>query len=230
VSHEGQFEPVQSVLMFAGLLSLSRRRYAAAFAFLALAAQVKVFAIFLLPFFVDRTLKQDRGQLTRALIGFGVGCVPTLVTLPILPTIQMMIENSAVLVFNPYYWDLWATNVWYRWPHAISWINQASTYALLVVLVAAAIRFRSPGAYAPSLLHLVLCKVHINVLYWYMLPLLGFLVVIEQPVLRATLMVLHPLLNVMALGHILLGPIGATQGAYYPSLGITSAMQTIHLL
>ena len=230
VSHEGQFESLQSLFMFAGLLLLKRRRYASAFALLAFAAQVKVFAIFLLPFFVDRTMRQDRPQLKRALVGFAIGCLPTLATLPILPTIQLVIRNSAVLTYNPYYWDLWATNVWYRWPHALSWINQASTYALLVVLLVAAFRYRSPGTYAPALLHLILCKVHINVLYWYMLPLLGFLVIIEQPVLRATLMVLHPLLNTIALGHILLGPIGSAVAPYYAGLGITSAMQNIQLL
>ncbi len=222
VSREGQFEPLQSLFALAALYLLPRTP-AVAFALLALAVQVKLSAVLLLPLFLLSVVRGGWAALLPAAAGFGLAITPSVIALwyyPVryYPLIAHVLRYNAPEVYNPYYWNVAARGVFGWNPPWLIAANQASTYGMLLVLSWLALRTRRPVQFVAPLAFLVLCKLHTNAQFWYMALLPSFLLPIENRTWRFWLIALVPLLDVHSFAEIVYGPFGYTVGDYYARL------------
>jgi hypothetical protein len=217
VSREGQFEPLQSLFTLAALYLLPRTP-GVAFALLALAVQVKLSAVLLLPFFLLSAVRGGWAALLPAAAGFALATTPSLIALRYYPVITHVLRYNAPEVYNPYYWNVAAHGVFGWNPAWLIAADQASTYGMLLVLSWLALRTRRPVQFAAPLAFLVLCKLHTNAQFWYMVLVPSFLLPIENRTWRFWLIALVPLLDVHSLAEIVYGPFGHTVGDYYARL------------
>ena len=151
VSREGQFEPLQNLFALVALLLLRRGRVGGAFVGLALAIQVKVTALALLPVFVAIAWRQHRGRAPVGAAAFVLGFVPTALACTAYPAVAQVFSFSAPLSYNPYFWnpaaDLFAWN-----PGWLIAANEGASYGIGLALVVLAIRSDDRAAYIAPLL------------------------------------------------------------------------------
>ena len=223
-SHEGQLDGVQNLPLVAALMCL-RRSPAAAWALLALAVQCKVFAVFLVPWFVYRTVV-DSGRegrlraLGSAFVGGAVGSMPTLwAALHFSPVRNM--GASFALRYNPYFWDVTHPQIFLWNPSWLVVANQVASYGLVAALLVAGVRYRDGAVVAP-LLFIGAVKASMQAQFWYMLVLPAMYTAVSDRRLRAALFLSLPLMDLRATVETFFGPFGYL--ASWPPITVTTVL------
>jgi len=206
VSHEGQFEPLQNFFVLIALCLLSRRRFSGSLLFLAIAIQVKLSAIFLLPLFVYSIRKQIK--LKNYVTSIAVGFVPTMYSVLFFPVLANVLRYSSPLRYNPYYWNLRWTEIFLWTPKWLLACSQISSYLLLAILVTVAFRNKNPIQFLAPAVFLVTIKVLRQVQFWYVALLQPLLLPIRHRRLSFLLFLLTPLLDLYSAAQIIAGPFG----------------------
>jgi hypothetical protein len=211
VSHEGQFESLQSLFIVLAILALRRKR-ALGWVTLALAIQVKLFAVFMVPYFL-LTACSPR-QLGRELPWFAGGFFPTaLASLYYSPLRNMGFSNA--MRYNAYYWNVLDASIFNWNPPWMIAINQLTTWGAIAALLVLIVRGRHRASCLAAVGFLVAIKVAANVQVWYLAVLPAMLLTVEDRRLRRVMFLLVPLLDVSSLISIVSGPFGYTVGRYY---------------
>jgi hypothetical protein len=214
VSHEGQFEPLQTVLVLAALLAL-RRSKPLACALLALAIQVKLTAVLLLPWLVWSLRREDRRTRAAALAAFVAGGLPTLLALTRYDVLASILRTAGSLAYNPYWWNPFDRVMTWWNPGWLIAIDALVSWGALVYLVMRARRSSQPMAYAAPIAFLLLLKTSRLAQFWYAPLFAGFAAPIGDRRTRFWLLALWPLLDVYALAQMVGGPFGYTMAASY---------------
>jgi hypothetical protein len=144
VSHEGQFEPVQTLPVLLGW-SLLRQHPGWAGAMLSAAFQVKLTAVLLLPCLLAACWSQQGGKsAARLLLGFLLALAPSLALATQYPMVRQVFVTSAWPVrFNPWHFALPPYHrVWWM-PVAYVSVVKLALVAILTVLALAACRRRT---------------------------------------------------------------------------------------
>jgi hypothetical protein len=217
ISREGQFEALQSLFVFLTFLLLKRSPRLACVA-LALAVQVKLTAILLMPLVAWTVWKALRTEAWQAAAAFAAGFTPTAFALIFYPAVKQL-RYSAPLTFNSYYWDVF-THKMFGWvPPWVIAANALASYGIVALLLFALVTSRKGRLpYLAPLLFLLVCKVHRNVQFWYMCLLPSFVFPIPSTRLRWALFLLIPMLDLYAIAMILADrALYFSVGTYYRS-------------
>ena len=214
VSHEGQFEPLQSLFLIAAIVTLRRHR-SLGFLLLALAIQVKLLAILLLPWFLFQIRNEGTRVRITSLVALGIGFVPTLIAASQYSLMAGLGRTVNSLRFNPYFWNFLDQAIFLWNPTWLVVINQVVSYGLLLVLILAVQRSTEPITYFAPIAFVALVKGSMLAQFWYFLQLPAFLLPLEERRLRFWLIALTPLLDVYSLAQMVAGPFGWTMGDYY---------------
>ena len=210
-SHEGQFEPLQNLFVLLSLLVYRREdRRSLAYLLLGLGVQVKVTAIFLLPYYLLK--EQNVPQTVRRCGFFLLAFLPTLPTLLIANPIELM-RHSAALRYNPYFFNVFDRDIFLWNPLWLIVINQLVTYGLLAALVGYGVWKKSRERWIellPLILYLLFVKFATNAQFWYMIPVLPFALTISDTRLRNFIFKASPLLDVRSSIQLVYGPFGWT--------------------
>ena len=226
VSHEAQFEPLQNLFVLTALCLLSKKRSRESLVFLTIAIQVKVSAVFLLPFFIYSIKRQIEPK--HYLTALVVGSMPTVYSRFFFPSVENVFRYSSALVYNPYYWNFLRTRI-FLWTAQLRWFmacNQISSYLMLAVLVALAFRQRNAVQLLAPIAFLVFVKVRQNAQFWYMALFQPFLLPIRNKKLRFLLFLLTPLLDIRSTLQILLGPFGFVGPDFYTNITPFTVLST----
>jgi hypothetical protein len=216
VSREGQFEPLQAMFVLLAIAAATSRSFGGGLS-LALGISTKVTAGALAPWFARETWR--RGDRSRWLAAFGIalGLAPLVAAQWLYGGIANLARYSALLAYNPYYWNPFADRFAGNSAFFVA-TNEIASYGLLTVLVALAIRARDRIAYVAPIAFVAFCKVHGNVEFWYWLMLPAFLVPIPDRRWRFALIALCPLIDLHAIVELVGGPIGPNRFAGLPSV------------
>ncbi len=218
-SHEAQFEPLQNLFVFAALLAL-KRRSPWSLAFLALAVQVKLTAILLLPFVLLQLKPRTGKELLRTAVAALAGSAPTLIAMGFYPVLSQVLLYKLPLTYNPYYWDFFARKHFAWHPYWLIVWDQAASYGLLAALIVLAWIFKAPFQYAASILFVGICKAVTHAQFWYLALLPSFFASIQSRRVLLALFLLLPLLEIRSTVQIIFGPFGYTVGNYYRGISV----------
>lgn len=183
-SHEGQYDSLQMFLIALSLLSLEKGGWKRAGFFWSLAAQVKVFAVLMVPFFLVAIFQKAAGEDSRGWrfrlknfsLGTALGILPFLIFYIRVPETLVMPLRSQSIAFNPLGWNPFDPVLFNYTPYwTLVWIAIA-TYGLLFAVLAFMGRHRREAWQAtPLLFFLLLLKSMKWAVYWYMLIVPAFL-------------------------------------------------------
>ena len=216
-SREGQFEPLQNLFCILAIGLFIRRR-TLAWLLLALAIQVKLFAVFLLPLFIIGSRR--RGDLAKGVGVFALGLLPTLLA-SLYYDAAGSFSRSLNMYFNPYYFNFLNRDVFLWVPARVIFYNQIVSDAAVVALIVLAWRSGRWTSYAAALGFMAAIKLATNVQPWYLMTMPAWLLTIDDRRVRIWMFLLLPLLDVYSLAQIVTGPRGyLAPPAYYA--GITS--------
>lgn len=219
VSREGQFEPLQSLLLIGAIVALRRYRVLA-FVLLALAVQVKLLAILMLPWFLSQVWGDGRKARLSSLVAFVVGLAPSLLAATQYPVLAGLSQTVESLRYNPYFWNFLDRAIFLWNPKWLIVVDQLSSYGLLILLLLRARSSEAPITYFAPTAFMVLVKGSLLGQFWYFLQLPAFLLPLQERRLRFWLIALTPLLDVYSLAQILVGPFGWTMGDYYTGFDV----------
>jgi hypothetical protein len=206
ISREGQFEPLQSLFSLLALLLAPSLPLAAGLS-LAVAIQVKLTALALLPWLAHRCLGTSTRAAVLAGAGLALGLLPSLAAELTYGGVSNVFRFGAPLVYNPYYWN-WTAPMFSWNPGWLVLCDELASYGMLAALVTYAVLRRSLWSTAAPIAFLVFCKVHTNVQFWYFLLLAPLLVPIEDRRWRLALIAAVPLLDVSAAVSLFGQPVG----------------------
>lgn len=157
MSHEGQFEPLQTLFVLGALCVLHKRKYVA-FVFLALAIQVKITALLFIPCFIlCLRWNSCKGSLSVISVFF-MGVVPTLCALLYYPTSAQIFSAAATLTYNPDHWNALNYEMFGWNPRWLVIMDQSATYGMLLLLAVWGVRRNEFKNYFASTGFLVFCK------------------------------------------------------------------------
>jgi hypothetical protein len=216
VSREGQFEPLQSLFMLLSISAALELPLLCGLA-LALAVSVKVTAGALGPWLAGTVWPSGKRARIFAVIGLVLGLVPVIASEAIYGGISKVVHYSSLLIYNPYFWNPWAAEMFTGNPPMQIAVDQVASYGMLAVLLVLGFRSRNWLPYIAPIVFVVFCKVHTNVQFWYWLLLPAFLVPIPNPRWRFALIALCPLLDIHSAVELISGPIGPTRFHGLPS-------------
>lgn len=213
VSGEGQFEPLMAAFML-GAVALVRKRPALALAFLGLGVDVKLTAALLLPWCLVVVRRERPEALGRAMGAFAAAVLaPILVAEGWYGLIEGMLSIPATDRYNPYYWNVLDLTV-FRWnPDWLVGVNAVATYGVLALMIVHA-RRRERGwvELGGAIAFVALVKVSALAQPWYMLLFPAFVMPVHDAPgergLRWWLVALTPLLDVLSLSQLFVGPWG----------------------
>lgn len=197
VSHEGQFEPLQNLFVFAALFVLPRRP-AAGGALLALAVQVKLTAVVALPWAIVDAIRRDRPLGRWVAGGFLLGLLPTLAAQPFYPAALQPLLFSRMLELNPYFWDAFDPEMFTWNPPWLIALHALASCAVLFILIAGMLRSTDRWAYVAPLLFVLFAKTATQFQFWYWIVWPPLLLPIPEPRIRRWLWFLYPLLDISA--------------------------------
>lgn len=225
VSHEGQFEPLQNIFIFLVLLFFANNsRKNLAYLILGLGIQVKLTAMFLLPYFLLKEEKEIKTLIKRGLF-FLLAFIPTLSLFFITNPFQLILQSLA-LRFNPYFFNFFDKDMSLWLPNWMIFSNQITTYGLLAILIA--YRFPKPERLVEiitPLIFLVFLKTVSQAQPWYLITLYPFLLTLDNLKLRNSLWLGCFLLDIFSIGQIIFGPFGYTVPNYYKALNNDAFMR-----
>jgi hypothetical protein len=219
VSHEGQFEPLQTLFACAGLVLLKDRKCLAG-ALLALAIQVKFTAIFFLPYFVLTVWQDNRKGLPAALAAFCLGFAPTLIAAGYYPVLAQIFSTAKSQAYNPYYWNIFKHDAFGWNPGWLVLFDQCASYGMLLAIGALALRRKGIKGYGAALCFIIFCKFSPLCQFWYFGLFVPFLLPIEDRRQRLWLAALAPLLDLYSPAEMFGGPFGFTMAHYYDGLSV----------
>ena len=222
VSHEGQFEPLQSAFVISALWMLPRRK-PLAFILLALAIQVKLLAVLLFPYFLLQARREKLGNLTLPLTAFAIGCLPTVFTMFHYPVISQILSTGTTLKYNPYYWNIFNCSMFGWNSVSLIIIDQLSSYGILFFLIYCIFKLGDVKSFIASCGFILFCKLANLCQFWYFNMLMPFLLPIQDKRLRLWLFAVTYFLDVRSLSQIFFGPFGNIVETYYP--GLTSFLK-----
>lgn len=208
VSHEGQFESLQSFLVILALLLLSKRRFSSSLLLLALAVQVKLSAVLLLPFFV-LSIRRQIGPLRYA-ASLTLGLAPSAFVFLSHPALFRAMSYSSSLRFNPYYWNFTDLTI-FMWMNYHKWLivcNQIASYTVLALLLYIAINQKRVLELLAPVAFLALVKTLRNVQFWYLELFPSFVLPLRNLRMRRLLFFLTPLLDVYSMSLCLVSSLG----------------------
>ncbi len=214
-SHEGQLDGLQNLPIMAALLLL-RTRPGWAWACVALAVQCKLFAIFIVPYFLIKSRPfKDRRRLVASFAGALAGCLPMVVAVFLYSPIRNLWFSKG-LTYNPYFWDFTARHMFLWNPEWLVLSNQILSYGLLVSLAFLIFRRWDPALPAPFMF-LAALKLSTQGQFWYLLVLPALMMPIKGR-RRVWLFAALPLLDLRSMVQIVLGPFGYQVGDHFGSL------------
>lgn len=216
VSREGQFEPLQALFMLLAIRAALSLPFVCGL-MTALAVSVKVTAGALMPWMTGQIWPSGRRARIAAMLGLALGSIPLIASQALYGGISDVLRYSALLTYNPYYWNPWADMFTGNAPVFIV-VDEIASYGLLAVLIALAVRSGNWLAYFAPIAFVVFCKVHSNVEFWYWLLLPAFLVPIPHARWRFALIALCPLLDIHSAVELITGPIGPVRFHGLPSV------------
>ncbi len=207
VSREGQFEPLQSLFIILALILFKREKWRNfAWATLALGIQVKLTAVFLLPYFIAEEPKVFK--LAQRFVFFGLALFPT-VALSLIANPLSLIMQSFALKYNPYYWNIFHSSIFSWNPTVLIAMNQITSYYLLFsLLIYMCIHKNCWHETVPTLLFLFFLKTSQNAQFWYLLSLPPFLLTISNYRVQLFCLLLLPIMDTRSCTQIFLGPWG----------------------
>jgi hypothetical protein len=212
VSHEGQFEPLQTFFTLAAMTVFASSPVWSGM-LLAFAIQTKVTALFLIPLFLWRSW--HRGNLKLWLAGLVLGIVPTFLAQTKYKAVKVGFLSGPALIYNPYYWNPWNHLSWAWHPTwLIVWV-QIATYGAILALILAAYHTRTPIDFLAPFTFLAACKAAVQAQFWYLVLLPSFLVPVRHRRIRAIALVALVALEPVSAVQIVSGPFGYTVGDYY---------------
>jgi hypothetical protein len=214
VSREGQFEPLQSLFLIGAILALRRYRVLA-FLLLALAIQVKLLAILMLPWFLAQVWSQGQQVRTRTLAAFAVGFIPSLVAATQYSLMDGLRATAGSLRYNPYFWNFLDSAIFLWNPGWLIVINQVVSFGLLMLLLLRVRLETEPITLFAPIAFVTLVKGSLLAQFWYFLMFPAFVLPLREHRLRYWLIALTPLLDVYSLAQIIAGPFGWTMSEYY---------------
>ncbi len=220
VSHEGQFEPLQNLFIIIAIYLLPRRSVLA-WIYLALAVQVKLFAVFLLPLFLIS--QKNSGALTKHIGFFVIGFIPTAVASLFYSPISNLV-HSAALFYNPYYWNLFNLRVFGWNPPWLVAFNQIASYGILILLVVLLFRTKKKASYLGPLGFIAFVKLLPNAQSWYMTTTTAFFLPIQNTRLRFWLFFFAPMLDIRSLLQIAFVPFGHLVGDYFSNINALTVL------
>lgn len=225
VSKEGQFEPLQNAFALFAIFLLPRN-VAAAWAMLALAIQVKLTAICLVPYFIWHTPRSMK-HITTALAAIAVSALPTFILQLQFPHLQVVFLNSVPYRFNPFFWD-WRSTEAFTWMWV--WMRvllQVASWLFLGLLIFWAVCRRMGVECIPAIGYMLLLKFFPRTQFWYVTLLPSFLVLIKSTFHRRVAFVAYLALDVYAFAQMFLGGFGAVTKV---NLLVGSAVQPVEIL
>jgi hypothetical protein len=245
VSGEAQFEPLQSLFLLLALCLKSNSRYFS-FLCLALAVQVKISAILLIPYFLIDTWIYEPQKLIGSIQAFFIGLVPTLFAQLYFPALQQVILYSSPLDYNPYIWNFSPDKTHWN-PAWMVVANGIFTYGVIFLILqfalknervklliknqklmmAARVSIIGIAPFIAPFLFVVACKILKNVQFWYFTLFLSFILPVKNRFQRYCFFIFHPLLDLYGAIQVFAGPLYVNISDYY--LGI-SVFQELHLL
>jgi hypothetical protein len=217
VSHEGQFEPLQNLFVLVALLVL-KKQSRLAFVLLALAVQVKLTAIFFVPYFVLVAWRERPQDLPAALVAFALGFTPTLLAGFYYPAIAQVLSTVWSTICNPYYWNVGRHEMFAWNPAWLVIFDQCATYGMLLLLVILAARRKEVVNYFTPVCFIVFCKISSLCQFWYFGVFLPFVLPVSDRRERLLLFALTPLLSICSVVEMVSGPFGFSVGDYYKGL------------
>ena len=217
VSHEGQFEPLQSVFVISALCILQKRKHLA-FILLALAVQVKLTAVLFLPYFLLQTRHEKPEILSQVFIAFAIGFLPTFFSMFHFPAISQILSTITILKYNPYYWNIFNYSMFGWNPIGLIIINQLSSYGILFFLFICIFKSGDIKNFIAPCGFILICKINNLCQFWYFILFMPFLLPIHDKRLRLRLFMITYFLDVRSLAQILCGPLWNIVGTYYQGL------------
>jgi hypothetical protein len=219
VSHEGQFEPLQTLFALSALILLPKRR-GLAFFLLAVAIQVKATAVLFIPLFLLDVLQKKPKDHLPSLVAFCVGLIPTIIAMFHYPVISQVLGTAGLLTYNPYYWNVLKTGMFGWNPPWLIAFDQCATYGMLLLLVFWAVKLRDNKGFLAPAGFIIFCKIAPICQFWYFTLQMSFLLPVQDKRKRLWLFALTPLLDISSLIQIISGPFGYTVGSYYDSVTV----------
>jgi len=216
-SHEGQFEPLQNLFVLGALLALKEKK-GLAFTLLALAIQVKVTAIFFVPYFLFAARRETLKNLLSTLGDFIIGFAPTVLAACYYPVFAQVFSTTGTMAYNPYYWNVLKPGIFGWNPTWLVLFDECATYGMLLLLLILAAKQKNAVNYLAPVCFILFCKVSPLCQFWYFAVFMPFLLPVSNPRERLLLFALTPLLDISSLVEIVSGPFGYTVGDYYQGL------------
>lgn len=220
VSHEGQFEPLQSMFVLLALVLFAEKsRRDIAWAVLGLAIQVKLTAVFLVPYLIFK--EESFKILFRRGIFFLVSFAPSLIIASVTNPLYLLLKSFGA-IFNPYYYNFFNAGLFFWLPKWMIFIYQFTSYGLLITLFIYGFSNKKERIIEalPAILFLIFLKSIINGVYWYVMVLYPFILLISNTRLRNILWISCILLEFYSLLEMIFGPYGYMQPHYYDPLNI----------
>lgn len=200
VSREGQFEPLQNFFILAALLLIDRSRFKTlAFVVIGLAIQVKFTALSLIPYMLYR-IWSSRIKL-QAGLAFLFSFLPSALLLLVANPLQLL-SQSLSLNYNPYYFNIFQTEMFRADNLLVIAVNQLFSYALFFVLLIYVWLNRRSGRWievVPILLFVIFLKGASMAQSWYLITLMPLLLPISNYKLQKLLFCFLPLLDLFSL-------------------------------
>lgn len=207
VSREGQFEPLQNLFVLVALWALNGKRWRTAIILLTLAVQVKVLAIFFYPWFLYRIARISRQHLASSFLWIAVASLPTIVThLFFYPTLAYVLALSAPLTYNPYYWNFFRQDILHGGARFFQLIHAGLSYGFLAEFTRRLLVGPQRWSAIAPFLFLLFVKLHTNVLFWYWLIWLPFLLPFKNRRLLWISFLLYPFLELNSFVSVVFAP------------------------
>jgi hypothetical protein len=244
VSGEAQFEPLQSLFLLLALCLKSSNR-ALSFLILALAIQVKVSAILLLPFFMIDTWISEPKRSVNCLQAFLIGFVPTLLAQLYYPSFMQVLPTLEVSPdYNPYAWNFSRAG----WnPSWMVICNGVFTYGVLFLILLFALRNEHVklfvrkqrlriiaeisifgiAPYIAPFLFVLACKFLKYFQFWYFTLFLSFILPIRSRFQRYCFFIFHPLLDLYGAIQVFVGPLYVNDSAYYSGISVFQKLELL---
>lgn len=219
VSHEGQFEPLQSLFVLGALCMLGKKR-SWAFLLLAVAIQVKLTAILFLPYFIFMMKNDDPKQWIRTSLFFVAGFLPTIVAMCYYPVLNQVFSTQNSFAYNPYYWNIFNYSMFNWNPKWMVAIHQLITYGMLIFFAYAIVKWKEIKTFLAPSAFIAFCKASKLAQFWYFIVYAPFLLPIQNKRLRFLLFALTPLFDLTSVIQIFSGPFGYTVGEYYKGMNV----------